>query len=107
VARKVKRRDLVELHVVPDLEPAGPFDLSMAVADRDRLERELQRLSIDQRTVLVLHFYVGLPIADVAAVLDIPVGTVKSRLNRGLESMRASMRVEPEAGLHLVRERSA
>lgn len=106
-ARKVKRRDQVELHVVPDPEPAGPFDLSLAVADRDRLERELQRLSIDQRAVLVLHFYVGLSIADVAGVLDVPVGTVKSRLNRGLESMRASMRVEPEVRLHLMRERSA
>lgn len=57
--------------------------------------------------MLVLHFYVGLTIADVAGVLDVPVGTVKSRLNRGLESMRVSMRVGPEVGLHLVRERSA
>ena len=34
-------------------------------------------------------------IADVAGVLDIPVGTVKSRLNRGLETLRASMSAEP------------
>ncbi len=49
----------------------------------------------------------GLPIADVAGVLDIPVGTVKSRLNRGLEQMRASMRADPDVGPRLVRERSA
>jgi RNA polymerase sigma-70 factor, ECF subfamily len=106
-ARTGKRRDLVELHVLPDPEPAVANDHSTELADRDGLERELQRLSIDQRAVLVLHFYVGLPIADVAGVLDVPVGTVKSRLNRGLESMRVSMRNDPEVGLHLVRERSA
>ena len=41
-----------------------------------------------------------------AKVLDIPVGTAKSRLHRGLEALRESMRAEPEAGIP-VRERTA
>jgi DNA-directed RNA polymerase specialized sigma24 family protein len=83
------------------------LDLSMVVADQEGLERELQRLSIDQRAVLVLHFYVGLPINELAAVLDIPVGTAKSRLNRGLVSMRASMRVDDEVGSYAAGGRTA
>ena len=106
-ARKEKRRDLVELHVVPDLEPAGAFDLTVSVAERDRMSRELGRLNLDQRAVMVLHFYLDLPLTDVAAILDIPAGTAKSRLNRGLETLRAAMKAEPGAPLNVVRERSA
>jgi RNA polymerase sigma-70 factor (ECF subfamily) len=106
-ARKEKRRDLVELHVVPDLEPAGTVDLTVSVAERDRMSRELGRLNLDQRAVMVLHFYLDLPLTDTAAILDIPVGTAKSRLNRGLETLRTAMSAEPGAPLSVVRERSA
>src|SRR5438552_16294394 len=85
LARQVRHRDEVELHVTPGPEPAEPFDLQMSVAERDRLGRELGRLPIDQRTVLVFHFYLDLPISDAADVLEIPVGTATSRLHRGLE----------------------
>jgi DNA-directed RNA polymerase specialized sigma24 family protein len=40
---------------------------------------------------MVLHFYLGLSLPDVAATLDIPTGTAKSRLHRGLAEMRASI----------------
>ncbi len=75
--------------------------------ERDRLDRQLGRLPIDQRAVIVLHFYLGRPLTEVAAVLGIPVGTAKSRLNRGLQTMRASMRAEPEAGTTTVQGRTA
>ena len=107
VARKEKRRTLVELHVTPDPETAGALDTSADVAERDRIGRELDRLDIDQRTVIVLHFYLDLPLVDVAEILDIPAGTVKSRLHRGLEAMRASMRARPEAHGRLDPEHSA
>lgn len=48
----------------------------------------LRRLSAAQREVIVLHFYLDLPLHEVAAVCGVPVGTVKSRLNRGLAAMR-------------------
>jgi RNA polymerase sigma-70 factor (ECF subfamily) len=91
VARTSRRRTLVELHVVSDLESVGSHDFSLSVADRDQIGRSLGRLPIDQRAVLVLHFFVDLPLTEVADVLDIPVGTAKSRLHRGLESLRTSM----------------
>ena len=70
----------------------------MRLAERDRLERELGRLPIDQRTVMVLHFYLDLPLTDVAAILDIPAGTAKSRLHRGLQALRGNIVAGPEAG---------
>ena len=69
----------------------------MPLAERDRLERLLGRLPIDQRAVIVLHFYLGLPLTEAAAILDIPIGTAKSRLHRGLEALRSAMRAEPGA----------
>jgi len=79
----------------------------MSVVDRDRMGQALGRLSIDQRTVMVLHFYVDLPLADVANVLQIPIGTAKSRLHRGLELLRAALTTEQAGPSTHARERSA
>jgi DNA-directed RNA polymerase specialized sigma24 family protein len=92
---------------VLDREPAGDADEPAVLAERDRLERELGRLPIDQRAVLVLHFYVGLPLTEAAVVLDVPVGTAKSRLHRGLETLRSTMVVEPDVPDRLAQERPA
>ena len=48
----------------------------------------LRRLSPDHREVLVLHYYMDLPLDEVAAALGIPIGTVKSRINRAIAAMR-------------------
>jgi DNA-directed RNA polymerase specialized sigma24 family protein len=40
---------------------------------------------------VVLHYYLGMPLTDVAGVLRIPVGTVKSRLHRALGEMRSGV----------------
>jgi RNA polymerase sigma-70 factor, ECF subfamily len=90
LARTAKRRDVLELHVEPDTEPTGQ-DFTGALVERDRLGRELGRLPVDQRAVMVLHFYLDLPLTEAASVLDIPVGTAKSRLHRGLETLRVAL----------------
>jgi RNA polymerase sigma-70 factor (ECF subfamily) len=48
----------------------------------------IRRLSPEHREVLVLHYYLDLPLDEVAAVAGIPVGTAKSRINRGIAAMR-------------------
>ena len=82
-------------------------DFSLTVAERDQLGASLRRLPLDQRTVMVLHYYLDLPLTEAADVLGIPVGTAKSRLHRGLETLRAAMADELPEPLSLVRERSA
>lgn len=90
-ARSHRRRDVAELRVLEDMEIAGPGDLAWSVAERDRMSRELGRLPVDQRAVMVAHFYLDLPLTEVAETLGIPVGTVKSRFHRGLTTLRAAM----------------
>jgi DNA-directed RNA polymerase specialized sigma24 family protein len=46
--------------------------------------------------VIVLHFYLDLTLAQAAVVLDVPTGTAKSRLNRGLAALRVSLGEGPE-----------
>ena len=70
---------------------ATELDGSSDLADRDELERALRRLTVAQRTIVVLTFYLGYTVVDVADVLDIPVGTAKSRLHYALEALRAAL----------------
>jgi RNA polymerase sigma-70 factor (ECF subfamily) len=91
LAKQERRR--TRLHRTPahDDDPALAFETSPSILDRDEVERGFLTLDPDQRAVMVLHFYLGLPLTEVATILGIPSGTVKSRLHRGLVTMRASL----------------
>ena len=106
-AQKDRRRNQVELQVVPGPEPARPFDLSVSIAEREAMEYELGRLPIDQRAVMVLHYYADLTLERAAEILDIPLGTAKSRLNRGLIALRESMGDEARVGTRQDRGQTA
>jgi RNA polymerase sigma-70 factor (ECF subfamily) len=55
------------------------------------LRAALARLGVEQRLVIVLHYYFDLSLDDVAEVAGVRLGTVKSRLHRGLQELRSSM----------------
>jgi RNA polymerase sigma-70 factor, ECF subfamily len=74
-------------------------DESRAIADRDELERAFRRLPPDQRAVLVLHYYADLPLANIADILGIPVGTVGSRLHHATRRLRAALAGDVEGVL--------
>jgi RNA polymerase sigma-70 factor, ECF subfamily len=61
------------------------------VVDRDQLARVFGRLSIDHRTVIVLHHYLGFTVEDAASTIGIPIGTAKSRLHYATEALRAAL----------------
>jgi RNA polymerase sigma-70 factor (ECF subfamily) len=91
------RRSRRWLSVVSPLAGDGPTvtDAALeAVVDRDRFDRAFHRLSVDQRTVIVLHHYLGLTIEQVAETVGISDGTVKSRLNRGCARLRTALAVD-------------
>jgi len=62
-----------------------------AVVDRDQLERGFRRLTIDQRTVVVLYHFLDKPLDEIARILGIPVGTAHSRLHHAMRGMRAAL----------------
>lgn len=62
-------------------------DSTDGLAERATLRAALLKLPEDQRRVLVLRFYVDLSEQQVATVLDVPVGTVKSRTSRAIRRM--------------------
>src|SRR6185369_2322214 len=63
------------------IEGPGGTDETVAVDDRDALERAFARLSPEHRAVVVLHHYAGVPLAAIAEIAHLPLGTVKSRLH--------------------------
>jgi RNA polymerase sigma-70 factor (ECF subfamily) len=69
------------------IESASPGFEDRIVRGAD-VRAALRRLPLEQREVLVLRYYLDLPLEEVAAITRIPVGTVKSRINRGLAAMR-------------------
>jgi len=58
----------------------------------------LRHLDPDWRAVVVLHYFLGMPLPDVARSMGIPLGTAKSRLHRSLGAMRASITADEVAG---------
>ena len=88
-AVRSRRRRVVEIRQL-DIDVPDPSD-EYTIADRDRIERAFRRLTTEQRTALVLHHHLGLPLAESAAILRIPVGTMKSRLNRASAALRAAL----------------
>ena len=75
------------VRVLPVDGPSTP-DGSAALADRDELERAFRRLPVDQRAVFVLHHYLGLPLVEIAEMLEIPAGTARSRLHYATRGLR-------------------
>jgi RNA polymerase sigma-70 factor (ECF subfamily) len=102
-ARGERSRGASEVPELPNdsfLAPDLHRDPQHTLADRDQLERGFRRLSPNQRAVLVAHFYLDLSDAEAAEVLDIPTGTLKSRLNRATTALRAALEAdERQAGL--------
>lgn len=69
----------------------GPPAFDEALADRDALDRALASLPEDFRAAVVLRDVAGLDYAEIAAVLGIPGGTVRSRIARGRAALAAAL----------------
>jgi RNA polymerase sigma-70 factor (ECF subfamily) len=74
-----------------DLDRRSSPDHGTAIDDRDELERAFGALTLDHRTALVLKHFAGLSNPEIAEALDVPEGTVRSRLHHAMTSLRAAL----------------
>lgn len=78
----------------PHPNGTGP-DGAQGLEQRDELMAALRALSVERRTVVALRYFGDLEPAEIAVVLDVPVGTVYSRLSRALSELRGLLEVHP------------
>lgn len=91
--RALRLADNSELEETPSAEP-NPEDLLLAAAERDEVTAAIARLAPIHREVLVLTFVHELSYQDLAEVLGIPIGTVKSRLSHAKRAVRTLLRAK-------------
>jgi RNA polymerase sigma-70 factor (sigma-E family) len=101
-AESYARRVLVNSHIdwwrrspwreraTAQLPELPAHDNSTAIAERTALAAALRELTKRERTVVVLRYYLDISEADVAAELDVSVGTVKSTASKALAKLRNS-----------------
>jgi hypothetical protein len=70
--------------------PIAPADPTAALSLRD-LDRALARISEEHRQVILLIGLEGTSYGEAASILDVPIGTIRSRLSHGRESLRTLM----------------
>jgi RNA polymerase sigma-70 factor (ECF subfamily) len=83
---------------VPDLRllnmETTSADPAVSVINREELERAFRRLSPDQRAVIVLQYYRDLSLAEIAEILQVPLGTVRSRVHYAKRVLRAAIEAD-------------
>ena len=81
--RRLEADDVSEHHLT-----SHTYDLEESVMHREALDRALSTLSEEMRTPLILHDVEGLEYREIAEILDVPIGTIMSRIFRARQRMR-------------------
>ncbi len=93
--RARRRRGVRE---IPSSRMVGVTDLPATAShvdvDAATLDAAMRHLAIEQRSILVLHHLEGRPVAELAEILEVPAGTVKSRLYTARRALQAAIDAE-------------
>ncbi|MCP4708827.1 MAG: RNA polymerase sigma factor [Planctomycetes bacterium] len=84
-------------HVSQSLEQVGEEKLAVEPREDDRaegIEQMIRGLKPEQQEIVYLRFAGGLSYEEIAQTVGVPVGTVRSRLHRGLKELRKKLKVE-------------
>jgi RNA polymerase sigma factor (sigma-70 family) len=95
-----RQRWLKFIGFVPDIPTEDNSVERSILQEEQNLEicNQIARLSAKSRVVIVLYYFAELKLIEVASILDIPVGTCKSRLNRALKELRKQI---PEKSFYI------
>jgi RNA polymerase sigma-70 factor, ECF subfamily len=93
-ARRHKRWT-THVRALPMDDLSAPDPLA-SIDEREALERAFRGLSPEHRAVFVMHHHAGLPLASIAEIVGIPLGTVKSRLHTSIRNLRTALEIEAE-----------
>jgi RNA polymerase sigma-70 factor (ECF subfamily) len=85
-----RRHRAIEVELTP-IDGPGGVDFASAIADRDLVDEALRHLEPESRAIVVMHYFLGMPLPEVAGLLGLPLGTVKSRLHRSILAMRIAV----------------
>jgi RNA polymerase sigma-70 factor, ECF subfamily len=94
--RSSRRHPVVELDIAGTVH--GDLDPGISVANRDELARGFARLDADERAVVILRYYRGYSVPEVADIVGIPLGTAKSRIHRATNALRAALEADARLG---------
>ncbi len=96
--RKKSRRERISMQSAPDIIESSQSAANSNVADRVQLSdassavrNAFRVLNEDQRTILQLAYFGGMTLPEIAEKLSQPLGTVKSRVRRGLQKLRSEL----------------
>ena len=94
-ARRCGREQLM---AEPPEPPAPSGDWTDRIVDRERLAAAVAQLTPEQRQAIALHYFADQPLAEVARVLGVPLGTVKTRLHRAYRRLAETLAPNDDAG---------
>jgi RNA polymerase sigma-70 factor (ECF subfamily) len=91
-ARREMRGKVLDLEATDDAEPPAPPDAELLASEREqRVRAALDHLTDEQRRVVRLSFFDGKAHGDIAAELELPLGTVKSRIRLAMNRLREAL----------------
>jgi RNA polymerase sigma factor (sigma-70 family) len=90
-----RRRRAIEVELT-NLDVMGEVDLATDIVDRDQLDDALRRLDPEWRAIVVMHYFLGMSVPEIAESMRIPLGTAKSRLHRSLGALRTLIEEPPD-----------
>jgi len=86
------RRQAPALHLLA--VDGAEDDPAISIADREQLDRAFRTLTVEQRAAIVLQYYRDLTMTEIAEVLQVPIGTVRSRLHYAKRALRAAIEAD-------------
>jgi RNA polymerase sigma-70 factor (ECF subfamily) len=93
--KELRDGDIRSLLELLETRGPGPLDLAQGEERRERVRASVDRLPDFLRQVVILAYYQGLKYREIADILSIPVGTVKSRLHTALTKLHEAWLSSP------------